>query len=69
MKKIYDTIDKWTRALISLAGLTTFTIITVIGSYEGHGWPVIVVGFIGILGFGRMLRNTMRKYFNTEGYE
>ena len=67
MMNLYNTIDKYSRMILSIVGLITFTAIMVIGSYEGHGWPAVVIGLIGIMSFGRMLRNTLKKYYNVEG--
>ena len=56
---MYKKIDKWSRIVLSLAGIATFAGIMLSGFH--YGWPVGLVGILGMLGFGKMLSNVLEK--------
>ena len=57
MMNLYNTIDKWMKIIISLSGLVIFSIMMVTGF--DYSWGIVAMGAIGVLGFGRMLKNTL----------
>ena len=56
---MYDKIDKWMKIIIGLCGLVIFSIMMVTGF--DYSWAVVAMGAIGVLGFGRMLKNAWEK--------
>ena len=58
MKKLYNTVDKWTRIIISIAGLLIFSIMVVEGF--DYSWGIVIIGAIGVLSFAKMLSNTLK---------
>ena len=56
---MYNKVDKWSRIVLSLAGIATFSAIMLSGF--NYGWPVGLVGIIGMFGFGRMLSKVLEK--------
>ena len=54
---MYKKIDKWSRIVLSLAGIATFAGVMLSGFH--YGWPVGLVGILGMLGFGKMLSNVL----------